>query len=351
MNRKLASLQQRLAPTQACLLSQAGDITYFSQFHFLVPEEREALLLVTAQRAFLLHGRFCPVATIEGVTNIVASYPSQLGEVIGRLHSELAFTTLLLDKSSLFVDEYEAIARIENLTTQELDSQLVWQSRMYKDTQEIASCRQAGRIAAQSFALLQPKIKIGMTEQEVQVILEDIMKKLGSEKPAFPTIVAFGEHTALPHHQPTTQKLANTPVLIDFGATINGYRSDMTRTWWFGTKPDAEFLKIEQIVQDAYQIAFKRVTADKTPTAREIDATARDLITKVGYGDQFIHTTGHGVGLDIHEQPSLNFRNGTLIEPGMVITIEPGIYLEGKFGYRYENTVLVTKKDPQELTI
>jgi len=114
----------------------------------------------------------------------------------------------------------------------------------------------------------------------------------------------------------------------------------MTRTFWFGPNPDSTFTEIKDVVHAAYTAA-EAIASDQPVTAREVDEAAREVIKKAGYGDEFIHTTGHGLGLEIHEQPSLNWRNTEKIQPNMAITIEPGIYLPGKFGYRYENTLII----------
>lgn len=352
MSQRIAKLQAQLAPHQAVLLSQATDVTYFTRFQILVPEEREALVLVTPESAFLFHGRFCPVTNEPGITNVVASYPGQVADQIAHVRQNTPFSTLAIDKSSLFVDEYEALTRNSEVSLTELDRNWVWAIRALKDKTEIAAITQASQIAHQSWLATRKKITLGLSEEAVRDMLESELKERGSQRPAFPTIVAFGDHTALPHHQPTNRKLTtNTPILIDFGATVDGYRSDMTRTWWYGEEPAPEFTKVEGVIHDAYDDALATLAPDRPrPTAKDIDTAARQRIIQAGYGEYFIHTTGHGVGLDIHEQPSLNFRNHTPIEPAMVITIEPGIYLDGQFGYRYENTVLITKSGASELT-
>jgi Xaa-Pro aminopeptidase len=196
-----------------------------------------------------------------------------------------------------------------------------------------------------------------MSELQIARQLEIAMLEAGSTGPAFPTIVAIGEHGALPHHQPTDRVLQpDEPILIDFGATYQGYRSDITRTVWIGDQVSDAFTKYEQLVRQAYTASLALLshptesTPFTPPTAGMLDQAARQVIATAGYGAEFIHTTGHGVGLDIHEQPSLYQGQPTPITPGMVITIEPGIYLTGTMGYRYENTILVTETGYTELT-
>lgn len=352
-SQRLATLKRQLNPQQALLLSNPSDITYFSNFSYLVPEEREGLLLVTNQHAYLLHASFSPTPSTDTLVLKSGVAPHQLATHIRTILTESSFTELMVDKSRLFAEEYEALQQIKGLTFDSLDRSLVWEQRMIKDEYEIEAIRKASLIAQKAIASTRQLIQAGMTELGVQQMLETEMSRLGSQKPAFPTIVAFGPHAALPHHQPTSTALEpETAVLIDFGATIDGYRSDMTVSFWFGEHPPEEYKKIEQTVKDAYQAVIKLLT-QKTQaelTASHLDEAARSVITTSGFGPLFIHTTGHGLGLDIHEQPSIHWHNQVVLEPNMVITVEPGIYVTNKYGYRYEHTVLLTKSGYQELT-
>lgn len=350
---RLHHFQHQLPAGTAALLSDPADIRYFSGFRFLVPAEREGLLVVTKDNAFLIQASFSPTISQSEITVLMGSHSSQLEGHFKTILRSSNFKTLWVDKTKLFADEYEAIQRISGLKLEPLNRQTIWQQRMIKDDTELALIEKASRIAIEAFGRLQSKIVIGITELELQRQLDLLMFELGAEQPAFPTIVAFGPHSALPHHQPTATKLiANTAVLFDFGAIYEGYRSDITRTMWFGPSPKSEFAEIERVVHEAYTAVMQQLaTPTKQLKARDIDQAARSLISKQGYADNFIHTTGHGVGLDIHEQPSLYLRNETKLQPGMVITIEPGIYLDGLFGYRYENTVILTPSGYRETTL
>jgi len=160
------------------------------------------------------------------------------------------------------------------------------------------------------------------------------MKLNGSERPSFETIMASGSRTSLPHGSPTTNKV-ESPILIDWGAVYNNYSSDTTRTIIETERQEEIF----NIVLDAQQTAIKAIKPGiKSCT---IDNVAREVITEYGYGDAFIHSTGHGVGLEIHEKPSFSKNDDTLLEKGMVVTVEPGIYIEGEFGVRIEDMILV----------
>lgn len=364
---RLQQLQKTLSSSKALLLSHPSDVHYFSGFGFLVPEEREALLIVTKNTAYLIHTSFSPLPQNTLLTFLTRCHPTFLKKHFQHIMQESPFSELFLDHESLFVSEYLPLTTISGITLKELDKNLIWEQRSKKDSLETTAIREACKLAVEAFKTTQKKLSIGITEQEFANLLEETMRKLGSQKPAFPTIVAFGENTAVPHHQPTTKKLENnTAVLVDFGATARGYRSDMTRAFWFGENPHPDFLKIENAVKTAYQKtiatlnnAFPAKELTLTPPekphtshsgeapknshliAKDLDDTARTALTEAGYGKYFTHTTGHGLGLEIHEQPSISWSNEQKLVPGMIITIEPGVYLSGKFGYRYENTVQI----------
>lgn len=350
---RIDSLSQTLNADQILLLSTPTDIAYLTGFIHLVPEERESFLLVTPHTHLFFHASFSPFNIPSGIIANRGSALSKIEAAIQDFHQQNKIKELLVDKSSLFVNEFEMLTKLSFLKVTGFDRQHIWNLRTIKDDQEIATLANAAQITAQAMEAAIDALQAGMTEIELRTIIEAQLRKLGSEKPAFPTIVAFGANSALPHHQPTTVALQpEMAVLIDMGATIAGYHGDMTRTIWFGQKPDPEFLKIEAHVKNAYQTAvrvLKNRKVDQQILAKDLDQAARGVISSAGYGEKFIHTTGHGLGLDLHENLSLNWNNTQKIRPQMVITIEPGIYVEGRFGYRHENMILVTTDDAQEL--
>ena len=178
--------------------------------------------------------------------------------------------------------------------------------------------------------------------------LEFKMRRLGAEKPAFETIVATGTRTALPHAQPSEQKAAvNELLLIDMGACQNGYMSDMTRMLFLG-RPNRRVINIYNAVLKAQLAAVDAVRAGVT--AGDVDRKARQVLDSEGLGKQFVHSTGHGLGLEIHEPPRVGKKDPTRLEAGMVITIEPGAYIRDFGGVRIEDTVLVTKNGCEVLT-
>jgi len=187
--------------------------------------------------------------------------------------------------------------------------------------------------------------------------MEYEFKRRGAQGASFDTIALFGQKSSLPHGRPTDKPLERGDVvLIDFGCRKNGYCSDLTRTYVYGTIPGAWFEEVYDLTLTAQKLALEAVRPGMS--CRELDAVARDLITEAGHGKHFGHGLGHGVGLEIHEAPRLNPESATVLEAGMVITIEPGVYLPGKGGIRIEDLVLVTKDggellsgSPKELRI
>lgn len=348
---RLARFQTHLDSTTAVLVSKPTDIVYFTGFPQLAPAEREAFLLVLPKNAVLFHHSFSPAPIQEKWLQSVPK--TALAAIADRLN-QTAIKQLLIDENTLSVAEYFQLKKLFSGELLPLNAQWVWQLRLVKDAQELAAIKIAGRIAASVFQSIQKELKAGITERAVANRIVALMLEHGADEPAFPTIVAFGPHGALPHHQPTTTKLKpEMPVLLDFGARFQGYCSDMTRSFWFGKQPSAQFQKIEKIVTNAYQQTLTHLqkrSAKQTLTARDVDGIARNHVAREGFGDQFIHTTGHGLGIEIHEPPSLSWQNEAPIAPGMTITIEPGVYLPKEFGYRHENTIIVTQKSAEVLT-
>lgn len=212
-----------------------------------------------------------------------------------------------------------------------------------KNEWELSCIAKACEIAEDAFNALLPEIKEGMTETEVAALLEYNMRRFGAQGTSFDTIVAFGAHAAVPHHETGATKLRfGDEVLIDFGCKVNGYCSDITRTFLFGDDGKHEsFKKAYQAVLTAHELVKEKLVSGMTGT--EADAIARDYLKAEGYGELFTHSLGHGVGLNIHERPSLSFKGDKPLCDGMVFSDEPGVYKAGEYGIRIEDTV--TLKD------
>ena len=211
--------------------------------------------------------------------------------------------------------------------------------REIKDESEIASIRRAAAIASEAFMHILPRIHAGMTEKQVQRLLEFEMLELGSEGPAFDTIAAAGPNGALPHAAPSDRPIQSGELLtLDFGATVDGYRSDMTRTVGFG-KVGPELRDIYETVRAAQQLGLD--AAGPGAVCGDVDRACREYID-ARYPGSFGHSTGHGIGLFIHEQPRVAANSETVLRPGHAVTVEPGVYIPGVGGCRIEDTVIIT---------
>ncbi|MBW5446791.1 M24 family metallopeptidase [Cohnella sp. CFH 77786] len=225
---------------------------------------------------------------------------------------------------------------------------IVEELRMVKEEAELGVMREAAEVADRTFEHILGFIKPGVTELEVAAEMETFMRKLGASGPSFDTIVASGERSALPHGVASGRVIgANEFVKLDFGAYYQGYCSDLTRTVVVG-KPNDKHKEIYAIVKEAQQSALDHLKPGMM--GREGDALTRDIITRYGYGDHFGHGTGHGLGMEIHEEPRLSRTGDIVLRPGMTVTVEPGIYLPGFGGVRIEDDVVITDTGIQILT-
>jgi Xaa-Pro aminopeptidase len=225
---------------------------------------------------------------------------------------------------------------------------VVEELRAVKSPAEIARIRASVKANSEAYVKTLSRIKLGVREIDVAAELEFQMRMMGAEKPAFETIVASGTRTALPHAHPTTKKLqANELLLIDMGATLDGYTSDMTRMSFLG-KPSKRVSDLYKAVLAAQLAGIAAVKAGVE--ASKVDAAAREVLKRHELEKAFVHSTGHGLGLEIHEGPRIAKKEKTKLQAGMVITIEPGAYIEGFGGVRIEDTVLVTERGCEVLT-
>jgi Xaa-Pro aminopeptidase len=225
--------------------------------------------------------------------------------------------------------------------------------REVKDAGEIDRMRHAAMIADTALRDVLPLMAqtavVPITEEQFALALDGAMRGLGAESVAFETIVAAGENSAKPHHRPSSRIIeSGDPVVVDFGATFEGYRSDMTRTFVVGGQPTGDLAEIFDVVRRSQAAGVAAVRPGVA--ASEVDATCRTLITDEGYGERFEHSTGHGVGLDIHEAPWVAARGEAILEPGVIVTVEPGVYVAGIGGVRIEDTLVVTADGAEPLT-
>ncbi|MGO9612029.1 MAG: M24 family metallopeptidase [Dissulfurispiraceae bacterium] len=221
--------------------------------------------------------------------------------------------------------------------------------RKVKKNSEIDEIKKAISRAEEAFLKIKPRIKIGVRERQIALELEERLKRAGCKAIPFDIIVTSGKNSSMPHAQPTDKKLGSGDfVIIDWGGEANGYYSDMTRTFLMVGERLAEKKRLYDIVNKAREEAIKSVR--EGIRANEIDCVARSIIKNAGFGDYFGHATGHGVGLEVHEEPRISWTNRERIAEGMVFTIEPGIYKPNLGGVRIEDMITLRKGDPMLLT-
>lgn len=310
-----------------------------------------ATLLISSQdRRLVTDSRYTEQAqrqaagydVIENVDalGMVAAWIGERG--IGRLGVESEHTSLKQHR-----DLIERLAKESQAAEVEPLDGLVEEQRVVKDEAELALLREAVRLADDVMAAAGETVAPGMTERELSLELERLIREAG-DGPSFPTIVAGGPNAAMAHHSPGARPIgAGEPVIVDLGVRLDGYCSDITRTFTAG-EADGRFDEIYAFVLEA-QVATEAGT-HAGMTGREADALARQVITDAGYGGHFGHGTGHGVGLEIHEAPTLSPRGDNVLTAGAVVSVEPGIYLPGWGGVRIEDLVVIGSEGVDVLT-
>jgi Xaa-Pro aminopeptidase len=235
-----------------------------------------------------------------------------------------------------------------NIDKSSILSDIIGQIRVIKTPEQIEKIIAAQRIAEQGFEHMLGFIREGVTERQIQLELDYFMLSHGAEALSFDTIALSGANTSLPHGVPSDKKVCSGEfVLLDFGAVVDGWHSDMTRTVCVG-EPTEKMRKVYDIVLNAQLKALDSVKAGMT--GKELDAVARDYISANGYGSNFGHSLGHGVGMEIHEAPTASTSSDKKLEDGMIVTVEPGIYIEGEFGVRIEDFVVVHGNGCENMT-
>lgn len=358
---RLGRLRERLVPENldALVITGLANVAYLSAFTgsagmlFVLPEET---VLVTDGRYVSQAEQQLRDASVSARVELAP--PARAGEVCSSLVRSARVRRLGAEAAHLSWARQRAFASewfegIDLVPTEGLVEGL----RRVKDRGEIARIGAAGAIADQALASLGCCLDnesgpgaSAWTEQHFASALDAEMRRLGSPAAAFETIVASGPNSALPHHRPSHRVMgAGEPIVVDFGARFEGYCSDMTRTLWYGDLSDPTISRIYAVVAESQQAGLAAVRDGVS--AAEVDRSCRSVIEEAGYGDNFVHGTGHGVGLEIHEAPWLGPSSNDVLEADQVVTVEPGIYVGGVGGVRIEDAVVVTRDGYRPLTL
>lgn len=309
------------------------------------------VLLVSREKSwFLIDFRYYEHAKAR-INDCEVLLMENLPEQLNRLFISNGLWNAGVETSSMTLNEFKQMQSQlpdAHLLDDNRFQELILEDRLIKTGQEIKAVCEAQEIAEKAFEETLNYIKTGRTEREIALYLDYTMRKMGAEALSFDTIVASGRNSAVPHAVPTDKPVQDGDfIVIDFGAVVDGYHSDMTRTVSVGAV-SSEQRRVYDTVLKAQLAAIGRV-ASGTPCA-QIDEAARRLIENSGYAGCFGHSTGHGIGLEIHEAPNVSPKSKTIAKSGMLFSVEPGIYLEGKFGVRIEDMVVVEKKGCRNLT-
>ena len=341
---------------EAIFISNPENVRYLTGF----TGSNGVLLVFTHQdlpSIFITDSRYEEQSAIElsqsntGDIKVLVSRPngSKLLELVSSEALRHDIGTLLIESSALRVSTLEEL-RTYLATHIETKSSIgvVERLRRIKDDTEIQAIQRACEIADQALIQVKGLLRENTSERDFAVELEYKMMKLGADERSFATIVASGPRSALPHGHPTDRAIAEGDVVVvDFGATYNGYHSDCTRTFSIG-EPTPQIQEVFDVVHRAQLEAISHIREGSS--CKSLDEVARAVLRKSDLEHRFTHGLGHGVGLEIHEEPFLSARSDTLLDPGCVITVEPGVYLPEHFGVRIEDTLVVTKDGSRPLT-
>lgn len=328
---------------EALLITSPANIRYLADF----AGSNGLLLLTPWETHFFTDPRYA-VAARQNISGKVHIVRGPLIKAVAQVIKRKRLKKIGFESGWTQYDSYLLLKESLRGTALVPVPRVIEDRRMLKSPAEIAIIRRSVNANSEAFARVIKRIRPGVRELDIAAEIEFQMKMLGAEKPAFDTIVAAGPHSALPHAHPTNYRIQeNELVLIDMGASLEGYCSDMTRTIHLG-KPPRRIRQMYAAVLEAQQAGIEAVRAGTM--AGKVDAAARRTLKQHGLAKEFVHSTGHGLGLEIHEPPRLGKSGDTRLAAGMAITVEPGAYIEGLAGIRIEDTVLVTEKGCEVLT-
>ena len=339
MTNRVEKLQKKLNTGEGVLISSKANIFYYSGF-----TSEDGMLYISKEKAVLLtDSRYTLQAKLEApdfeaVINKTKEYLKEITE--DRIYIEESYLTVKM-KEQLEKD----LSGKEFLNGQSMISEL----RYIKDEEEIKRIKAAEDLGCLAFSHILKYLKCGAIEADIALELEFFMKKNGASALSFDTICASGVRSAMPHGTASDKEIkAGELVTLDFGCVLDGYCSDMTRTVIVGNPSDERQVEIYNTVLNAQKAALD-ILASGLPCA-EADKAARDLIKNAGYGECFGHSLGHSLGIEIHESPNLSEKSKDILKPGNVVTVEPGIYIEGFGGVRIEDVAVITENGYINLT-
>lgn len=338
-----ARKQVAAASVDALLVSNPINSRYLSGF-----DGTSGLLLLSSEKAFLVtDSRYLEQAEQQAPDFVVLRRDDDLYAGLAGLIQNEGWRSLGFEARHLSYAKCQDLAELLPVKTVALSGSIE-QLRMIKDCRELAIMRRGAKILDRAFDYLLTLIKPGMREADLALELEIFLLRQGAEQRSFRFIVASGVRGAMPHGSASEKVMEKGDlVTIDFGACFEGYATDITRTICLG-KPGQLQREIYDLVFQAQAEAAAALRPGKT--TKEIDAIARDIIEQAGYGEYFSHGLGHGIGLEVHEDPTLSQRSETMLQPGMVVSIEPGVYLPGRGGVRIEDMTAITETGAEIMT-
>lgn len=342
---KLDKLRQSLQEQQldALLITNEFNLRYMTGF-----TGTSGVAIVTQNdAAFITDFRYTEQAAAQVKDFRIVKHTGVIFTEVANQAAIMGIQTVGFEKDSMSYGTYELYNKAVNAQFVPV-SGLIEKIRLIKTSEEINIIKAACKIADNAFTHILGFIEPGKTELEVSNELEFFMRKQGATSSSFDIIVASGVRSALPHGVATNKVIEKGDfVTLDFGALYNGYISDITRTVAVG-QPSDKLVEMYNVVLESQLLAVEKVGPGMTGI--QADAVARDYLTSKGYGEAFGHSTGHGIGLEVHEGPGLSFRSDTVLVPNMTVTIEPGVYLPGIGGVRIEDDILITETGNERLT-
>ena len=339
----------RIEGLDGLLITNPISVSYLTGFS----GEASYLAISATQTILISDGRFTEQIAEEcpGLEALIRPPTQLMPDLIGETLTKLGVRALGYESAHLTVNDFQKLAEKTKTAAWKPATERVELLRQCKDADEVAQIREAIRIAEKAFAMFRAMLRPSDPEKDLADAMEMYIRRAGGACSSFPAIVGVGPRAALPHAPPTSRRVDSDPLLlIDWGASGKFYKSDLTRTLWSGQN-GAALSKFQQVFAVVLE-AQRRAIAALRPgvVASQVDAAARSYIADAGYGSYFTHGLGHGLGMQVHEGPSLRPTSETVLGAGMVVTIEPGVYLPGWGGVRIEDDVLVTADGAEVLT-